>query len=337
MKKRNTLSLGVLSSCRNTVYTFSALWICLFHAVPELTSPWLLPVKLLRGAAGFGADIFVLMSGISLYNSLSKNKSVLRFYLRRLRRILPPYLLVSLPFFFLMDIIDGQKGAAYFLSDLTGISLFTRGCRISWFVTAILIMYLIYPLLHRLYEKTKYNPLIPLLLIAAAILLNILLYRFFPEFWSRCDIFFRRFPVFYAGAYLGKSVKEGYTPPFNKTTVIIIAAAGIILAALKEGKILPDFSVPTEYIYSLFSVPVALSFTFADRIKQVRIISALIAPATLEIYLLHEKIAGFLSNYMDISHSIIFNTSAFALTIIIAVIMNKIIITHHYRDSSAIA
>ncbi|WP_396595843.1 hypothetical protein ACIA37_07615 [Lactobacillus delbrueckii subsp. bulgaricus] len=54
------------------------------------------------------------MSGMGLFYSLTKNDDICQFYKKRLVRILPAYLLVSMPFFAWRDFIHLHTGILIF-------------------------------------------------------------------------------------------------------------------------------------------------------------------------------------------------------------------------------
>ena len=100
-----------------------------------------------------GVDLFLFLSGLGLYYAMKKNSDILRFYKRRLVRILVPYALVAVPTWLLIDVLWEQKGVRGFACDLSFLSFFTEGTKLYWYIGAILVCYLIYPLLFALVEK----------------------------------------------------------------------------------------------------------------------------------------------------------------------------------------
>ncbi len=320
MKKYN---LNLLSKNRATVYGISILWIMLFHSTFVFENKWLLPVKLIQSCGGFGVDIFIFLSGISLYFAMEDEPSVIKFYANRLKRIVPSYVLVTVPFYYLVDVKERGLGLAGVLADIFGITFFTNGNRIFWFATAILIMYLLYPLIYRLLKGFKNNFAVPAVLITVVFILNYLFAENWPEAWSRCNILMRRFPDFIIGAYLGKYVYEEKELPFGILPVAAVSVLGVAFASMCTSGI-NSLPVPTEYFYFIFGLPTAMLLAKIGELKIFSKPLSVIAPATFEIYLLQEKVTGFLSNYIELSRPVMLNTLSFAATVFIAVIMRKL-------------
>lgn len=92
-----------------------------------------------------GVDIFLFLSGFSMYHSLSRNDNIVKFYRKRLLRILPAYLIIAIPFFFLKTCTIDE-----FLLKITNLCILFQGEMGGWwFITMILLCYLLAPLMYR--------------------------------------------------------------------------------------------------------------------------------------------------------------------------------------------
>ena len=92
-------SLKYLSDYRTPLMGIAALMVVLCHA-PKFGVSMTCSVATILQAGGLGVDIFLLLSGIGCYYSLSKlgNVSIASWYKRRLVRIFVPYALMQIPF-----------------------------------------------------------------------------------------------------------------------------------------------------------------------------------------------------------------------------------------------
>ena len=123
-----------------------------------------------------GVDIFLLVSGLGCYFSMKKTPSVLRFYRKRMIRILVPYLVFVIAYgvfsiyFFKQSITD-------YLFTYSLVSFFTRGVLAVWFIAAILVLYLVFPLLYKLINRKSASMLILSVVIIGIVLLPI---------WENC-------------------------------------------------------------------------------------------------------------------------------------------------------
>lgn len=274
--------LGIISKNRPAVYAISALIIMFFHSSVTFESAFLMNLK---NWCSCGVDIFLLVSGICLYFSMKKNGSVRDFYLRRLKRVLLPALTVSAAWFIYTDLI-GKGDFILFLMDLSGITLFTRGTKAVWFVTAILLFYLLYPLIFRFFEKKNRSKAAFAALLAASFTVNLILRLIVPEIYSNSEILWRRLPVFVTGCCLGAAVFENRTLPVNGWVIGIATVALTVIS----------FHIPfreighLRYVFLPLAVGYTLLFAKAGEWKPLRKPAAFLAPLSFEIYLLHEKI-----------------------------------------------
>ena len=104
-------------------------------------------------------DIFFFFSGLGAYHSLTKNDNVLEFYTRRVRRIYPAYLPAVL--FYLLLIsgpVIGKEGVFGFVKNLLGNVMMIGwisglNYQFNWYPQAIMLVYLITPLIFFLIRK----------------------------------------------------------------------------------------------------------------------------------------------------------------------------------------
>ena len=88
----NNSEAQLISRHRSELMGLAMLWVVLFHCFHlEITQPQL---KFFKEIGFCGVDIFILLSGMGQYVSLTKAKSLREYYSRRLLRILPAYWLV---------------------------------------------------------------------------------------------------------------------------------------------------------------------------------------------------------------------------------------------------
>ena len=144
---------------RNELFGISILSIMIFHYFEDVSS------ARITGALGYaakgyiffigssGVEIFLFLSGMGLFYSLSKSPLVLPFYKRRLGRVLPTYLIVGGIGWLVIDILLKRRGLRSFLSDFSTYSFWRYGERLVWYVSLILLLYLFFPLLFRLEKE----------------------------------------------------------------------------------------------------------------------------------------------------------------------------------------
>lgn len=91
-----------ISAYRNELFGLSILSIMLFHyfegvAGAEYASQTLKQIaKVYNGAIGsVGVDIFLFLSGFGIWYALSRKPGTIKFYTKRIRRVLIPYIIMG--------------------------------------------------------------------------------------------------------------------------------------------------------------------------------------------------------------------------------------------------
>lgn len=60
-----------------------------------------------------GVEFFIFLSGVGLYFSMTKDSRVRYFFQKRLKRILPTYLTVAVPYWIAVDIVANKEDGQY--------------------------------------------------------------------------------------------------------------------------------------------------------------------------------------------------------------------------------
>ena len=136
------LNYSSLSVYRNAIYGAAALWIVLFHGMALGKVHFGGSMKLIGYVLSMGnisVDIFVLLSGIGLYYSLSKKPKLGSFYLRRLLRIYLPYLLLAVPYIVYRSLIV-EHNIPQFIKAALAINYWTYEDEpiVFWYVPSII-------------------------------------------------------------------------------------------------------------------------------------------------------------------------------------------------------
>ncbi len=136
----------------------------------------------------WGVDIFLFLSGFGCVYALQKY-STGKFYRKRVTRLLPTCMLAGM----LVFVIDG-----YFQAERVMAPAIIRVLSLHrWYIQAILICYLLCPLLYLLIKKFKIRGLI-MIIVLSLILANFIPYH---NVW-KITWAFGRLPVFAIGMYV---------------------------------------------------------------------------------------------------------------------------------------
>lgn len=197
-------NLGILekvSKYRPQIMGFAAMWIFIFHVRNEVLLFFHVPVlnriEIFFDNIGFcGVDIFLFLSGWGLYHAINKH-SLVNFYGRRYRRLIPPFIITCV-----FKALVWNWDLLRFVKAFTGWSFFTKYIHEPlWFIPAIAILYLFFPLYRRLFDKASCKYVYT----GAAILLWFALAFAVSLVTKRIDgyIFVNRIPVFLIGILFG--------------------------------------------------------------------------------------------------------------------------------------
>ena len=215
MMQQKIDNLSALSKYRSELMGIAIIWIVLFHS--NISAPdnfflrvlWYLFVSF---GGGIGVDIFFILSGFGLFYSVKFiDKEVISrnwggWIVKRMKRILPSYLIVAILYYIL-------KGD-FCLYNLCQLNFLVNGIRDFWFIPAIVICYLLFPLFYQIGKKIGFRNMMivsTLIVVAVTYALN----YFNPIYYSKIEIFLQRIPCFVLGIYWGylsviNSYKEYY-------------------------------------------------------------------------------------------------------------------------------
>lgn len=277
--------LNVISRQRSGVFGLAILWIMLFHS--SLSFGWS-PLHLIKATGYAGVDVFLFLSGIGLFYSMEKDPSPRSFYKKRALRVLLPYLIIALSY----EGIRwgrGQITGVEFLENITFVSYWRRGYATYWFLAAIVVFYLVYPLIYQVIKRRWFWA--EAVLLAGAFGLAWWLYQDQPLFY-RINGFVFRIPIFLIGCFLAPAVKNGRplkTIPTGAVCVIV-ALVCWFLWVICGG----DYWFFRMYLF----IPLSISLTLLGSmvlswIPERHLIQRVLlffGGMTLELYLVHEKL-----------------------------------------------
>ena len=160
------------------------------------------PLNRLAALGYGGVDIFFFLSGFGLYYSYRRDPSPLRFYRKRLGRIFPAFIAVVL-------IEEYARRGGFELERFLRLSS-TLGYWFphswgwhyeAWFVSAILALYLVFPLFCQWMKKYPRAAVLGGMLTGLC-LVGAYTYTFvvvYPGKWNGLILFFARIPIFFLG------------------------------------------------------------------------------------------------------------------------------------------
>lgn len=289
------MNYSIISKYRGHIMGVATLWIAILHA-----SMWfpIEPINWIKLIGQGGVDIFLFLSAFGLYYSYQKDDDKLSFWKKRFIRIFPVFIPLALLRWYYNDysLTNG-------LLMLTTLLFWVNGNRETWYISAIVPLYLITPFYLKHFKGKE------LKLTIISVILTFILSIFF--FSGPYIVFFARVPVFFLGFYAGYMAY--HQMPITKKHWILQALAFIAGFGLLRWA----FVYTNEDIlwnYGLYWYPMLLTAwpfclfiaSIFDKLDQwqVPVITSCfkkIGIVTLEFYLLHDMMIKFFTNIMTIS------------------------------------
>lgn len=220
------LPLNIVSKYRNEVYGISILWVVIFHANAIDNVDLSFGCSTLRFldyflcAGSVGVDIFLFLSGICLYFSFTKCPDYKEFITKRLSRVLlPTYLIYSL--YWLIRFVAINHDLVAFISRMTLMRFWITGDSTIWFVSLILVLYLLYPYIYSFLFENSHFILKSIVLIISSLVFVTIYYLSSKDLYHLFNIAITRIPIFMVGCVFGKLVYDGKTVSWIFVPVVI--------------------------------------------------------------------------------------------------------------------
>jgi len=143
-----------ITKYRSVIMGVAILWVVWFHSDLFCTQPVL---STIRKFGYGGVDIFFFLSGMGVYQSLSRNSNIIDYYKRRITRIMPIYLFFITGWTFVTNV---DKLLAFSVENLWEIlqcylgNIFMTGWffdiegQFNWYVQALMWFYFIAPAIY---------------------------------------------------------------------------------------------------------------------------------------------------------------------------------------------
>lgn len=260
-----------ISLYRDHLMGIAILWIVFLHSemsfgrfgfVSEVLS-------FIKDIGYIGVDILFFVSGFGLTIGWYRKKDTgISFYKRRFLRIMPTYWFFLSIYLIMMSLYGKTANLSNTSIYYTGLGFFVRRDEVGhWFVSAILLCYLIFPFFMHLFEKNKDKLRLVILIVTSCLLLamSINLSTFlYTDMFSFLLIVILRLPAFFIGSLIGYI----FLKKNNNFTYLFSIYFHIILTSfcfVTIGLICYLFSIDARWLYGLWWYPFVFgtfSFTF---------------------------------------------------------------------------
>lgn len=290
------LSWGLISQYRNALFGLSILLIMWFHSGtfrgfshhPAIVA--FLPTGRWIHYGSVGVDLFLFLSGMGLYFAMCKRPTLPRFYLKRLKRILIPYVIIGGAYWVYRDIAL-RDNLPRFWEDFSLMSYYTKGMATFWYIAAILPLYLLAPLFLRLFRTRFRTPLLfALFFLSIGLSLYLGLYQ--EDTYWHLEKGLNRIFIFVLGCYFGAIIQEKrpMSSGWLLFAILALSSRGLIyyLASLCPIQSIARLIVRQWFTAGGFALAILLSTLLALlRSRQFERFLGFFGALSLELYLSH--------------------------------------------------
>lgn len=250
-------------------------------------------------ALRFAVPIFFLVSAFVLELNYSSNFSYIDYLKKRFSRLFLPYFLWSLIYYYF---IYPHNTESFITCLLTGDASYQL-----YFIPALFIFYLIFPLIHHYIKIFSSKNILITLSLFQIILLSLDYYFHLFNFYYPIRVFFLNFEVFIIGVLFSryKDDVQKFIEKYLKLLIILTSVLSILifLEALflytKTQNYLFFYSQwrPSIFIYSLVSA--TLFYYLFNRLKFNSLIIAKIASRSFFVYFVHVIYLEIITKYFQ--------------------------------------
>lgn len=293
---------------------------------------WVLPkfIEYIQKTGYLGVDIFFFVSAYGLFYSMKKCIPIRQWYMRRFKRILPKYWIVTI-FTGLMI----HWGLYDYLKELTFVGFLCPWVNhepLLWYIPAAMLFYLVFPILYKYRHPLTigYVPIVVIVYVLSAMLLSYTREYGFAPYLP--ESFLPRIPVFLLGMILAEyeeSIRQRMNA-YTATFLVVISFAMFILLELHAMEETKFLSFPNEAFALLVCSLPFIIYLCSALYKYVRILNPFVlycGKYSLELYLLHYAFINIVirSNIFVNINSNYTVLGAFILSFPCAFLLNKIV------------
>lgn len=283
-----SIELANISRFRAEQMGAAMLFVILFHVALDRGDPF----YGLRRCGNVGVDIFLFLSGVGLWFSWVKTPDVLRFYRRRLLRIVPTWIVVATAFY-LPDYL-GARRFSHSIVDLIGDitinwDFWLHDELTFWYVPAIMALYLVAPWYMRLIQSRPVYRWLPLLMVIWCVMVQWVLPIHHAV--GHIEIFWSRVPIFFIGINFGEMVRTRSQLSSDAVWLLLVTflmtfGTCLYLEQVRHGQF-PLFVERMLYIPFTVCTVLVMNRIFRRTPQWVNRLFRFVGALSLEAYLIH--------------------------------------------------
>lgn len=283
-----SIELANISRFRAEQMGAAMLFVILFHVALDRGDPF----YGLRRCGNVGVDIFLFLSGVGLWFSWVKTPDVLRFYRRRLLRIVPTWIVVATAFY-LPDYLGARRFSRSLVDLIGDITInwdfWLHDELTFWYVPAIMALYLVAPWYMRLIQSRPVYRWLPLLMVIWCVMVQWVLPIHHAV--GHIEIFWSRVPIFFIGINFGEMVRTRRQLSSDAVWLLLVTflmtfGTCLYLEQVRHGQF-PLFVERMLYIPFTVCTVLVMNRIFRRTPQWVNRLFRFVGALSLEAYLIH--------------------------------------------------
>lgn len=229
---------------------------------------------------------FLFLSGFGIFYSLRGNSSTKDFYLKRIYRIVIPYLLLAVPYFLLFTIAK-HESIGFFLRCITTTEFWVHGnFHGMWYIALSIVLYIISPIYHFISRNSKSVFWGLLAMVIGLIAIDMLLEKYTPEYHALVSIGTARAHFYFLGMMFGLFTKENLNHKIVYSLCVSVALLYALTFVSPACKVLSFYSIVPLPFWIMVSCIVLYAIQSISKDMVNRILSWF-GKYSLELYILH--------------------------------------------------
>lgn len=305
MKKQiKQVRYDVFSKYRNILMGFSTLSVLFFHYTDDLRIYEYNFDGILKlfniYISSSGVDIFLFLSGLGLYYAWKKNSDYKSFISKRFKRILIPYLLISIPAYIIREVFLRETGWLSVLKGVSFYSFITKGDTWHWYILMSVLCYLAFPWIYEIVEENNSKIKVQTTMLGVLTFITtvaIVLQEYDTPSFKILNIMLLRIPVFVFGAFIGRA---SYEKRIMGKEWIAFGVICLICLPLRDTNrlIIVRYLVGAINLFALLLIVKVFEYLEQRNLKLTFLYKSLdwFGRYSLEIYLLHVTVRSIMIN-----------------------------------------
>jgi len=283
---------------------------------------------------------FLFLSGFGLYCSYRKNENARGFYSRRIKRLIIPFLILSMPVYLFRYYLDASYSFYDFLTQITTVYFWIKGNFYGmWYISLSVLLYIVFPLFYKfLFISSKHIFLRFLALLFLLMSFNYVLQKFSANYYNLLEIGISKIPIFMFGIYAGYLCSNKIISDKKYLQVFFsMALLYIILSLFKQNYWIMNLCGQFQKLVFIPLICATLRLTSSSTIGTgVMYVLNFFGKYSLELYIVHLH-TYLVFSIMNLNLSnVLISSLSITISVILCVPLNmlikKIVNYSYYKD-----